>query len=177
MSFDWNTLSDDDRMTAVAMIGGERDPDIVIAPDGKPYLFRWHIYRDQEKACMYFHVQIASDTDRALHDHPWDNTSLILAGGYVEHLSPNPGGKLHDTQEFERKPGDMIFRKAEHAHRLILPKATPYTMSLFTCGPVRRDWGFWTIPHGASAERQWKWVPAHELIEARGNLSVQKGAK
>ena len=183
--FNWDLLTEEDRAVARMIIGGanddlsERDPDLVIAPDGKPYLYRWHILRERDKASIYFHVQVKSDPERPPHDHPWDNTSILLSAGgadvaYVEQLSINPAGKIYDTQEFERKPGDVIHRKAEHAHRLILPKGTPYTMSLFTCGPVRREWGFWTGQRNASHDRAWKWVPAHELIEARGNTSVQK---
>lgn len=178
--FDWSILSSEDYGLALKIIGGDdgsglpREPDLTIAPDGKPYLYRWHILRERDKASIYFHIQVASDPERPLHDHPWDNTSHILAGGYVEHLSTNPAGKFFDVQEFERKPGDVVHRKAEHAHRLILPKGTKYTMSLFTCGPVRREWGFWTEPKFTAAERNWVWVNAHELIEARGSTSVQK---
>jgi hypothetical protein len=180
--FDWTILSEADRRTARLIIGGaddevsEREPDLIIAPDGKPYLYRWAVFRDDKRSVLYFHVQTASDPERPLHDHPWDNTSVILAGGYLEQLSPNPKGKLYDVQEFERKTGDMIFRPAEYAHRLILPDGVPYTMTLFLTGPARRLWGFWTEPRETSAERHWQWVPSHILIGARkGNVSEQKG--
>lgn len=118
-----------------------RDPDVVIAPSGgKDYLYRWHLTPRALEANVYFHLQVASDPERPLHDHPWDNQSVILAGGYQEviqehqHLIPTLAN---------RSKGQTIWRKAEVAHRLVLPATTPYTMTLFTTGPVRRDWGFW----------------------------------
>lgn len=183
--FDWDILSEADRSIARRIIGGgddelaEREPDLIIAPDGVPYLYRWAVFREDKSAVIYFHVQVKSDPERPLHDHPWDNTSIILSGGYNELLSTNPAGKIYDVQEFERKKGDMVFRKAEHSHRLILPEGIPYAMTLFITGPERKQWGFWTEPpNGRPAERNWKWISSKEMVEQRregGILSKQKG--
>lgn len=133
-------LTRDDRAIARHMMMDEmwRLPDLVIAPDGEAYIYRWHLVKTPQ-ACCYFHIQVASDPERPLHDHPWDNTSVILAGGYDE-IIWEPG-----CQEITwyRKPGDVIHRKATDAHRLILPAGVPYTMSLFSTGPKVREWGFW----------------------------------
>lgn len=117
-----------------------REPDLCIAPDGQPYLWRWHIVEHNAEANAYFHIQVADDPERPLHDHPWDNTSVILAGGYDELIS-KPGDPLVFTRK--AREGDVIHRKAEEPHRLLLASPYGYTMTLFTTGPKRRRWGFW----------------------------------
>lgn len=150
--FDTARLSDTDKETFEFWTHG-RAPDLVIAPDGKPYIYRWHTVphgANKDKGNLYFHVQVASDPERPLHDHPWDNTSVILSGGYDEIWNPQPW--LYDGEEqIEHhamtrllRQRTVLHRKASEAHRLILPKDFPYTMTLFTVGPGERDWGFWT---------------------------------
>jgi hypothetical protein len=90
---------------------------------------------------VYLHLQVASDPERPLHDHPWDNQSVILSGGYIErHVKKMPWGRIEEPRRFV---GQTVQRLAEEAHRLILPPDVPYTLTLFTTGPVRREWGFW----------------------------------
>lgn len=145
------------------------NPDLVIAPDGYPYLYRWHLIPRNDFANAYFHIQVASDPERPLHDHPYDNQSVILSGGYVEVM--REPAKLprypdhHATIAYERRPGDVVHRHAEQAHRLILPPHVPYTMTLFTTGPRRRDWGFYA-PGG--------WTSHEDIIETRDGMSVVK---
>lgn len=144
---------------------GYRGPDIVIAPDGKPYLYRWHVVPRNDRGNVYFHVQVADDPERPLHDHPWDNVSVILAGGYSEQCCsrrcPNPGTR-YAVPTFERRAGNMIFRAAEWGHRLLMLEGAPYTMTLFTTGQKRRRWGFW-YPDG--------WRDADEVCRMDGNVS------
>jgi hypothetical protein len=125
------------------VLGGDlRDPDLIIAPDGEPYLYRWFLTRtDGRLGGSFFHVQVRSDPERPLHDHPWDNMSVILSGGYEEVYQTNPpnGGVGVRTL----MAGDTVFRRASEAHRLILPPTIPYTMTLFSFGAHRRSWGFW----------------------------------
>lgn len=141
-------VTEHDQNIAAGIIGSlYRPPDLVIAPAGHgEYLFRWHVIPRSKEANVYFHVQTASDPERPLHDHPWDSTSVILAGGYNEIISETPYvcalGSHHLSKH--RRPGDVIFRPAYWAHRLILPTSIPYSMSLFSTGPKVRDWGFWT---------------------------------
>lgn len=89
--------------------------------------------------CPWFSVRIhhilRSDSDRALHDHPFNYGSLILRGGYWEHLA--------DGSRTWYGPGSLRFAKAEQLHRLELPINTT-TWSLFFIGKRRRDWGFQT---------------------------------
>lgn len=121
-----------------------RPPDLVISPNGHgEYLFRWHVVPHNSDANVYFHIQTKSDPERPLHDHPWDSTSVILAGGYDEIINEFPMiSKTYERREI-REPHQVIFRPSTWAHRLILSPVIPYSMSLFSTGPKVRDWGFW----------------------------------
>lgn len=144
-------LSQADYQQVLDILDGWREPDVDIQPDGTPYLYRWHLIpRRKVGANCYLHLQVASDPERPLHDHPWDNHSVILAGGYVERMQQTPPwGRV---VERPRHKGEAISRRAEEAHRLILPEGTPYTLTLFTTGPVLRDWGFWINNHRGRPE-------------------------
>lgn len=53
------------------------------------YMHRWWLAgqpKDSESAgwAVRVHHILRSDHDRALHDHPWNNASLVLRGGYWE---------------------------------------------------------------------------------------------
>jgi hypothetical protein len=189
-TFDPDILSDEDRDIAFDIVDGANRslacPDLVIAPDrGEPYLYRWHILRDKAVASVYFHIQTRSDPERPLHDHPWDNTSIILSGGYDEIYDPRPDmpniglgafrgssmlrSAVRPLAPMERslRKGDSVFRPAVLAHRLLLPDGVPYSMSLFVTGPVKREWGFW-YPDGFHsylrhvADRDGQSVHVHE---------------
>lgn len=93
------------------------------------------------------HEIVASDDDRALHDHPWDYWSLILHGGYTE---------ISSAGRVWYGPGSFIRHKAEHRHRLRLerprhpafPNAYVLTgppvpcLTLFVMFRKRQSWGF-----------------------------------
>jgi hypothetical protein len=149
MRFDPSILAPDDWSVYARLTYG-RDPDVVLAPDGDPYLYRWHLVYDNSAANVFFHVQVKSDPERPLHDHPWDNHSVILSGGYDEMYWPYSAKSESRVQVELPEPmwrvcrkGDAVSRKASWAHRLILPPGVPYTMTLFTTGPKVREWGFW----------------------------------
>lgn len=150
--FDPDVLSDNDRNVAFDLVGMRlHKPDIVLAPDGRPYLNRWHLAYDNAKGNQFFHIQVASDPERPLHDHPWENRSLILCGGYDELWDEHPWfGEEWNEEPANRLPkllhvraGDEVGRAATVAHRLILPADIPYTMTIFVTGPKVREWGFW----------------------------------
>lgn len=143
-------------------------PDLTIAPDGTPYLYRWHIIPRNEKANVYLHIQVASDPERPLHDHPWENTSVILSGGYDEVWDPTPWDRLNDNRDVRKlRAGDVVHRKATEAHRLILPPEIPYTMTIFSTGPVLRPWGFW-FPDG--------WRDSRTVLHNENGMSVMNKA-
>lgn len=108
-----------------------------------PYMLRWHIIPRNPFFNIYLHYFLHSDDDRALHDHPWINASILIKGQYVEHT---PTGK------FLRREGFVYMRRAKQAHRVQLmgtfsaKKEIPCT-TLFITGPRIRTWGFY-CPNG-----------------------------
>lgn len=106
-----------------------REPDFII---GDNYLRRWWVIPRNSGCNVYLHEILHSDDDRALHDHPWSNTSFILEGGYIE---ITPEGR------FERKAGDILHRPATAQHRLEVPDGGR-ALTLFMTGAVERTWGF-----------------------------------
>lgn len=130
-----------------------RRPDQVIGDD---YLLRWWVVPRNPFCNVYLHDIRRSDNDRALHDHPWANTSLVITGGYVEHT---PDGT------FTRRAGDTIARPATARHRLeIIPGTRAIT--LFVTGPKVREWGFW-CGHG--------WVHCLDFVDPHDTGKVGRG--
>lgn len=117
-------------------IAATRPPDLTIAGDAEPYLKRWWLIPRNRFLNVYLHRFLRSDDDRALHDHPWWNVSLLLDGRYVEH-TVRAGGINVRTQ---RRAGDWKARTASSAHRIELVDGPCWT--LFVTGPRIREWGF-----------------------------------
>jgi hypothetical protein len=61
-----------------------REPDCVIGPPDNPYLRRWWLIPRNRWFNLYLHNILRDDDDRALHDHPWANLSILLRGAYRE---------------------------------------------------------------------------------------------
>ena len=130
-----------------------RPPDFVI---GDNYLLRWWVIPRNKLYNLYLHDIRKSDDDRAMHDHPWENTSLLISGSYIEHT---PQGV------FKRKCGDIVHRKPEDSHRLeIIPGER--AISLFATGSKVRDWGF-HCPKG--------WVPWQEFTSPTDSSKTGRG--
>lgn len=130
-----------------------RNPDFVIGEAGNLYVLRWWIWRNPV-CSLYLHKFLRSDTDEALHDHPYENVSWVLAQGYLE-VTP--------TRAWLRSPGTIVFRLAHWPHRVeLFTRARPIgqdwlvtdvpALSLFLCGPRRRNWGF----HCPQGWRAWQ---------------------
>src|SRR5690242_14714107 len=66
-------------------IPDRRPPDVIIGGRDRPYMLRWFVIPRNRFFNIYLHHFHRSDDDRALHDHPWLNLSIILQGEYVEH--------------------------------------------------------------------------------------------
>ncbi len=127
-----------------------REPDFII---GDNYLRRWWVIPRNKIFNVYLHEINKSDDDRALHDHPWANQSIIIKGAYLE-ITPNGS--------FQRHEGDIVQREAESSHRLAL-QGGAQVISLFITGPIEREWGF----HCPNGWRHWK-----DFVEVNGNTSV-----
>lgn len=130
--------------------------DIVI--DGELYLRRWFL-RGRGSATQWFlHNIRMPDAGRDLHDHPWDFTTKILLGGYIEEVET---GDFYGR--FNHKRGDEVRNMAEHTHRIA--HVQPGTYTLMKTGPARRTWGFWKY------ERDTRWTSKrvwHSWREALG---------
>ena len=145
-----------------------REPDFIIGGEADPYLLRWWVIPRNRFFNIYLHKFMRSDDDRALHDHPWANLSVVLRGAYVEVLPANANGWPFDTRlrSVLRTRGAIVWRRAEDAHRVLLiaghdGKPMP-CWSLFFTGRVVRQWGFW-CPQG--------WRYYRDFVANRGNVS------
>lgn len=101
---------------------------------GDLYLTRWVILgsRNGPGHKLYLHRFFRSDTEAALHDHPWPFWSLLLWPGYLEHT---PGGVRFYF------PLSLLRRPAEWRHRVeLLPGCGCWT--LIWTGERCRSWGF-----------------------------------
>lgn len=117
-------------------VSERRKPDLVVGGDADPYLRRWWLIPRNRWFNLYLHHFMRSDDDRALHDHPWLNLSILLHGRYVEHTISAGGINVRT----ERRAGECKFRTASAAHRIELVDGPCWT--LFVTGPRLRDWGF-----------------------------------
>jgi hypothetical protein len=122
-----------------------RAPDFVIHPENDPpYMRRWYLFGDGEPTRhpklrrapfqVMLHQILADDDDRALHDHPWDNLTIVLEGRVRDHSAA--GSR-------DLGPGDMLYREAAWAHRLqVSCFDQPHAWTLFIAGTNLREWGF-----------------------------------
>lgn len=86
-----------------------------------------------DKAKLMLHIFYSGDEGNCLHDHPWDFTSYIIAGGYFEKTMQDKGvadidsyikglgfkAKQIPWTEWKR-PGSILRHKAEHRHQVKL---------------------------------------------------------
>ena len=97
-----------------------------------PYLEKWLVHKDGKGNARYVHRFLRSDQDDEMHDHPWDNITICVEGGYWN-VTP--------TGRFWIAPGDIVRRAAAEFHRVELePGIQPIT--IFDHGPKINDWGF-----------------------------------
>ena len=123
-----------DRLIERAM---RRGPDVVIGGHERPYLLRWFVIPRNRFFNIYLHRFLRSDDDRALHDHPWCNCSILLRGQYVEHTIA-AGGIEHRRV---LTAGAVRLRLTGRlAHRIELTDGECWT--IFITGPRYRQWGF-----------------------------------
>lgn len=157
--FSPSTLAGLRRMAAQHMAAHPK-PDFIVGSAANPYLHRWWLTPRDEQAGVYLHQFWRSDDDRALHDHPYESTSIILEGQYIEHLA-------HGVAEL-RQRGWVGSRSATEAHRIELlndAKGRPLPVTtLFLHGPRVREWGFY-CPRG--------WVPWQEFLG--GDIASDRG--
>jgi hypothetical protein len=129
-----NSLADlaEVRAWALEYIANHPTPDFHVGPDDDHQLQRWFIVPRNPFHNVYLHRFLRSDDDRACHNHPWENTSLVLSGEYREMFS--------DGSSVIRHEGEIIPRAATVFHRVELVSGPVVT--LFFTGPIIQGWGF-----------------------------------
>lgn len=143
-----------------------RRPDVMIGGADNTYMRRWWLIPRNRWFNIYLHQILRDDDDRALHDHPWVNVSIVLEGGYVE-VGLVDGYLVRRW----RPAGTISARLPTSAHRLELAKpehggdARP-SWSLFITGPNIRTWGF-RCPKG--------WVNWRDFTAGPNGETVGKG--
>lgn len=139
-----------------------RPPDFIIGGAQNPYMRRWYLVPRNPFLSVYLHHFLRSDDDRALHDHPWPNCSLILRGTYTEHTIQ--AGGIHRRQIYVA--GDWRLRPSgRFAHRIELHAGKCWT--LFIRGPKYREWGF-HCPHAG-------WVHWRKFVAPTDKGSIGAG--
>ncbi|MCW8128937.1 MAG: hypothetical protein KIS92_01005 [Planctomycetota bacterium] len=154
-----------------------RLPSFVIEnAQGQAYLRRYYLVKSRWfPVGVYLHEIMRSDEDRDLHDHPWSFLSVILRGGYVEHFP--------DKSIRFRRPGAVVFHRAEDAHMVELPAdyaermgGVPgprgSTWTLVFVGRKRRDWGF----HCKTADGDPMWMHWQDYLDkkfGKGNWTAE----
>lgn len=145
-----------------------RVPDFIIGKPGSDYMHRWYVIPRNRLFNVYLHNIIRSDDDRALHDHPWFNISIVLKGGYTEVVpvhTPTERLPVPSSIMLWRGRGSIVFRRPSAAHRLEIADGTS-CWSLFITGPNVRTWGFW-CPKG--------WKPWQQFVDMTNTGAVGPG--
>lgn len=143
-------------------IGEQRKPDVIIGGRDDPYLLRWYVIPRNRFFNIYLHKFMRSDDDRALHDHPWVNCSVLLDGQYTEHLIQ--AGGIHERHV--RMVGHCYVRfSGKLAHRVELTHGPCWT--LFITGPRYREWGFHCPERG--------WVHWEEFTASDDRGAIGRG--
>lgn len=133
-----------------------RNPDFVIGGLDAPYMRRHWLIPRNRFFNIYVHEFLRSDDDRAIHDHPWSNCSILLEGEYTEHTKT--GARI-------LKAGDWRMRwSGKFAHRVELHNGPCWTV--FITGPRYREWGF------LCPDRWVRWV---EFTDSRDKGTIGKG--
>jgi hypothetical protein len=144
----------------IGVIADRRDPDVLIGKAGDTYMKRWWVIPRNRFFNVYLHHFLRSDDDRALHDHPWWNASILLQGKYTEHTI-DAGGV---NRRVEYRAGAIKLRGATYAHRIELTDGPCW--SLFLTGPTLREWGF-HCPAG--------WRPWQQFVDGNNSGHIGRG--
>lgn len=131
-------------------------PHFVVGGLDRPYMRRWHILPRNPFFNVYLHCFHRDDDDRARHDHPWVNMSILLSGRYRE---------VTATGRKEYRAGHVICRRADYAHRVELINGQR-CWTLFVTGPKVRNWGF-HCPLG--------WIPWQDFVDQHDSGNIGKG--
>lgn len=117
----------------------------------------WLIAKSDDKPAARIHQINRSDVDRASHNHPWRNVSVVLNGCYYELIPADQQEDFQNVPEhirglckntepmraIKRVAGDVVCREAHDRHKILIdPNEKP--TSLFITSPKSQEWGFFT---------------------------------
>lgn len=163
-----------------------QNPDVTLyninRKNGEKYIYlqRWWVIPKNNYFNIYLHRFNSSDEDRANHDHPWWNISILINGAYNEHLPKYPEKWISEGNREEivkkRYPFIPIYRAANVIHRIELiddnrnenidgPIQGKPIWTIFITGPKVKDWGFW-CPQGFRNHKEF--LNTDENAEGKG---------
>ena len=145
----------------------------------KDYLIRYYIFLKGSSNNiarrfpynLFLHRFLKSD-EPIMHDHPWSYTTLILCGGYWEHIPVEYNGKFVDTK-FWRGPGYWSSYSNNHKHWIELPvdsvgtDATNPCWTLFIPGVKKNNgkWGFFpNLTKSKIEEQNDDWIDSTQYL-------------
>ena len=124
-----------------------RTPYTDIEVDGDVYMRRWWLFNPYPSSdegrlqrhlwlplSVRVHHILRPDSDRSLHDHPWDARTIILGGWYVE--------VREDGNYSVRLRGDTAALRYGEYHRITRVSGHQGAYTLFITFKYRGTWGF-----------------------------------
>lgn len=144
---------------------------------GVDYLVRYYLFLKGSSGTssrrfpynVFLHKFLKSD-EPVMHDHPWAYTTIIISGGYWEHMPiTTESGETIDTK-FWRGPGYWNSYSCDHKHWIELPKdslgpnASKFCWTLFIPGIKKASgkWGFY--PKLTTKEQDDEWIEADQYL-------------
>lgn len=108
----------------------------------QPYLERYMLIRwgKNGQHTLFLHRFLDSDSDKGIHDHPWDSKGFILLGGYNEKRLIKENG-IEKVIVRNVKPLSFNNIGKNDFHQIMLKPKTP-TWTIFYHGPRVKHWGF-----------------------------------
>jgi len=98
---------------------------------GDVHFKRWQILKTPFVS-IWLHAIYKADQDKHLHNHPWDFTSVVLKGSYIEQTT------LGNKRQY---PGKINVRNGADYHK-ILEVESPVVYTLFFASKPKRQWGY-----------------------------------
>lgn len=151
----------------------ERKRAIVDDESEQPRLLRYYmLWRNRPSWAplnIFVNKHITSDYDD-LHDHPWDFFTIILRGGYWEHVFIDDGMK--ETMRVWRAAGYYQLVHAESAHRIELDESAGPCWTL--CIPFCRwrTWGYYRKLEDINGTT--RWMDHEHYFRLRKTIREQK---
>lgn len=110
--------------------------------DGTLYMDRWYILHFPRLFSIRIHHICSPDLDVWPHDHPWWFLSVILRGGYVEHVTTPRNFTLGYGSRHIRR---FNFKSNTDLHKIVsFDRPGKGAWTLVITGPEKREWGFMT---------------------------------